>query len=94
MVQTSALYPRKKLIAPRRRRERACKRTDAASGTFCGKEERRNARGMTFHWNGVPSDMQSATTRRRSLRGLYRLPPFTFKAPLCKGIPLIGEMSA
>ena len=45
-VQTSALYPRKKLIAPRRRRERACKRTDAASGTFCGKEERRNARAM------------------------------------------------
>ena len=34
------------------------------------------------------------TTRRRSLRDLYRLPPYTFKAPLCKVIPLSEEMSA
>lgn len=56
---------RKKLVARASRRKRACKRTGEPSGTFCGEEEQRNEREMTFdaeHKKVVASDMQLATT--------------------------------
>ncbi len=88
IAQIFSPYPRKKLIAPRRRLERASKRTDAASGTFCGKEERRNTRGMAFQAICSP--------RRRGGVPYGDCTDFwpAFFGFLLREIPLSGKMSA